>query len=116
MLQYNKGVVPMQITFTEAAIQHLEPVVSKDALLKLVFDSNGCGCAVNGVPALWVVPEADPRDLHAEASPFELVYSPKHEVFFEDHMKIDYQPENRSYLLKSNNQIYNAGMKVIDKR
>jgi uncharacterized protein YqkB len=106
----------MQITFTDAAIQHLEPVVSKDAALKLVFDSDDCGCAMNGVPVLWIVPEAGPKDLHAEASPFELVYSPEHEIFFEDRMKIDYRPESRSYMLKSNNQIYNAGMRVIDKR
>jgi uncharacterized protein YqkB len=106
----------MQITFTEQAVQQLEPVVSKNSLLKLVFDSEGCGCAVNGVPALWVVPEADPIDLHAEASPFEVIYSPKHEVYFEDRMKIDYQPQSRSYILKSNNQIYNAGMRIIDKR
>jgi uncharacterized protein YqkB len=106
----------MQITFTDTAKKQLEPLVSNDALLRLVYDTEGCGCAVNGVPALWIVPEADPKDIEAEASPFQLVYNPRQEVFFEDRMSIDFHPGNKSYILKSNNQIYNAGMNVIDKR
>lgn len=38
------------------------------------------------------------------------------EIFFEDNMKIDYHEGNKSYILKSNNQIYNAGMSLVDKR
>src|SRR4051794_37605954 len=100
----------MHITFTESAVEQLGSQVSTETPLKLVFDSEGCGCAMNGVPTLWIVPEADPKDLQAEATPFHVIYSPKHEVFFEDHMKIDYQAASKSYILKSNNQIYNAGM------
>lgn len=106
----------MQITFTDTAIGQLKPLLNDKSLLKLVFDSEGCGCAMNGVPTLWIVPEADPKDLKAEASPFRLVYNPKHEVFFEGAMKIDFHPRNKSYILKSDNQIYNAGMTLVDKR
>ncbi|MBP1995496.1 iron-sulfur cluster biosynthesis family protein [Paenibacillus eucommiae] len=110
----------MHITFTDSAISKLKPLLSglsgEGALLKLVFDSEGCGCAMNGVPTLWIIAEADDKDLEAKAEPFRVVYSPKHEVFFEDHMKIDYQAESKAYILKSNNQIYNANLNVIDKQ
>lgn len=104
----------MHITFTESAIQQLEPYAG--GTLRLVYDSEGCGCAVNGVPSLWLVTNPEPKDLHADAEPFKVVFSPKHEVFFEDELKIDYRADKKSYILKSNGQIYNAGMDLIDKR
>ena len=46
----------MNITFTDTAKQRLTPCMEQNnTLLKLVFDTEGCGCSVNGVPTLWLV-------------------------------------------------------------
>ena len=87
-----------------------------NTLLKLVFDTEGCGCSVNGVPTLWLVSRQMRRILSAETDVFPLIYKAKDEIFFEENMKIDFHEGNKSYILKSNNQIYNAGMSLVDKR
>ncbi|MCU6798102.1 MULTISPECIES: iron-sulfur cluster biosynthesis family protein [Paenibacillus] len=107
----------MHITFTDEAVQqitHQLPAGSGE--LKLVFDSEGCGCSANGVPSLWIVDKPEENDLRAGGSPFELWYEKKQEVYFEDNMTLDYRSANRSYILKSNGQIYNSLMQLIDKR
>ncbi|SDN84199.1 Uncharacterized protein YqkB [Paenibacillus sp. yr247] len=107
----------MKITFTDTAIHRLTPVAGhNEAILKLVFDTEGCGCSVNGVPTLWLVSKANEDDITAETEIFKLIYKAKDEIFFEENMKIDFHEGNKSYILKSNNQIYNAGMSLVDKR
>jgi uncharacterized protein YqkB len=106
----------MQIKFTETAIKQLEPYMLHKGQLKLVYDTEGCGCAVNGVAALWLVDKPDGNDLQANGDPYPVAYSPKDEVFFEELLKIDYQNTTKSFILKSNSQIYNASMSLIDKR
>ncbi|MDR6549623.1 iron-sulfur cluster biosynthesis family protein [Paenibacillus qinlingensis] len=107
----------MNITFTDTAKQRLSPYLDQNnTLLKLVFDTEGCGCSVNGVPTLWLVTEAKAEDAKAVTDFFPLVYKAKDEIFFEANMKIDFHEANKSYILKSNNQIYNAGMSLVDKR
>ncbi|NEW06424.1 iron-sulfur cluster biosynthesis family protein [Paenibacillus sp. SYP-B3998] len=107
----------MKITFTDSAIERITPFLGENqGVIKLVFDTEDCGCSVNGVPTLWIVMAAESGDLRADAEPFQLVYKPKDEIFFEESMKVDYHPGNKSFILKSNNQIYNAHMNLIDKR
>ncbi|NHN30787.1 iron-sulfur cluster biosynthesis family protein [Paenibacillus agricola] len=107
----------MQITFTNEAIEQMhQQLPAGSGELKLVFDSEGCGCSVNGVPTLWIVDRPKDRDLRADGTPYELLYEPNHEIFFEDKMTVDYSPKSRNYVLKSNGQIYNANMQLIDKR
>lgn len=107
----------MNITFTDTATQRLTPYMEQNnTLLKLVFDTEGCGCSVNGVPTLWLVSTANIDDVSAVTAAFPLIYKAKDEIFFEDTMKIDFHEGKGSYILKSNNQIYNAGMSLVDKR
>jgi uncharacterized protein YqkB len=108
----------MQITFTEPALQQLEPYTNTvlDGILKLVYDTEGCGCAVNGIASLWLVAEPGPLDAEAESQPIRVLYNPRHEIFFEEHLIIDYQLKSKSYIIKSNSQIYNSGVVLADKR
>ncbi|NOU97000.1 hypothetical protein GC093_27795 [Paenibacillus sp. LMG 31456] len=107
----------MHITFTNQAIEQINKKMNSGAgELKLVHDSEGCGCSANGVPTLWIVNQAEDKELRAEGTPFELVYEQKHEVYFEDKMTLDYAPARGDFVLKSNGQIYNANMRLIDKR
>jgi uncharacterized protein YqkB len=107
----------MHITYTDEAVEQINKQFSAGSgELKLVFDTEGCGCSVNGVPAIWMVNQAVERDLHASGAPFELLYDKKDEIFFEDKMILDYKIGSRSFVLKSSGQIYNANLQLIDKR
>ncbi|MDT2273842.1 iron-sulfur cluster biosynthesis family protein [Paenibacillus larvae] len=53
----------MHLTITETAERILSPLLQEPSTwLKLVYDIEGCGCAVDGVPALWLVNECKPTD------------------------------------------------------
>ncbi|GFZ90304.1 hypothetical protein GCM10008018_40700 [Paenibacillus marchantiophytorum] len=106
----------MNVTFTDTAIDRIAPLLQEDSVLNLVFDTEDCGCSVNGVPTLWIVPKANEEKRVAETNQFKLTYKAKDEIFFEEKMTIDFHDKNKSYILKSNNQIYNAGMSLVDKR
>ncbi len=107
----------MHITFTDTAVYEINhSIQEKPAFMKLVFDSEGCGCAVNGVPAIWLVSRSREYDMELEGEPFPVIVDRKHEVYFEEEMVIDYLPGSHRYVLKSDNQIYNANLNIIDKR
>lgn len=108
----------MQIEITEAAAQQIAKRTGLDnCALQLVFDAEGCGCAVSGVPQLWIISPASSHHLLQAASvPVPILYEKRHEVFFEDELKLDYRPDHLVFQLKSRQQIYNAGMSLIEKR
>lgn len=109
----------MHLTFTEQAVQRIEAKLGAPDgryRLKLVYDSEGCGCAVSGMAQLWVVDGPQPDDRQAESEAFPVLYEPRHEVFFDETMTVDYPEGKRNFVLKSKGQIYNPMMNLIDKR
>ncbi|MDF2726269.1 MAG: iron-sulfur cluster biosynthesis protein [Paenibacillus sp.] len=108
----------MKIICTVDAAEQLRRRFPHNGPYKLAYDAEGCGCAVNGVPALWLVDEVGPEDVLAEADADELpfIYEKRHELFFEDRLKIDYNREKRTFRLASDGQIYTPDLKVVDKR
>ncbi|WJH34107.1 hypothetical protein N6H14_29880 [Paenibacillus sp. CC-CFT747] len=73
----------MQIVFTDAAKEQLETKAAGSGRLKLVYDTEGCGCAVNGVPDLWIEP-AQPEhsgELAVESNYVPVACDRKSEVF-----------------------------------
>ena len=105
----------MHITFTDEAIAAMQSRCGPAAKLKLVFDSEGCGCAVSGVPTFWLVSGPDRADARAETNAFEVYYEERHAVFFEDDLTVDVVPAGRDFRLKSKQQIYNGSTAVVDK-
>jgi uncharacterized protein YqkB len=111
----------MQITFTDNALTQIHQMLEANhpaapSRLKLAYDSEGCGCAVNGVAALWIVDGPDGDDVESTGSPYRVLFDKKHEVFFDDAMTVDYNMSRRAFTLKSKQQIYNSMMRLIDKR
>lgn len=114
----------MQFHITKAASKQLHKLREDEraGYLKLVFDAEGCGCSLEGVPALWLIQNLEPKDVIAEltkeseSSPWPLVYEQRHEVFFEEQLTLDYKPQHNSFVLKSNNQIYSNRMIIADQR
>ncbi|WP_309118540.1 iron-sulfur cluster biosynthesis family protein [Paenibacillus sp.] len=109
----------MYIHLTDAAAERLASYdLAEGERFRLVYDAEGCGCAVSGVVALWLTnaPESDEREAETNAEQVSIAYLRRHEVFFEDRLRLDYNPERRAFRLSSNGQIYGNGIDVIDRR
>lgn len=104
----------MRFTFTPSAVERLADTMADGTRgLKLLYDTEGCGCVMNGVPTLLVVPEPEPTDKLGEGSPYPVWYEPNYEVFFEPELTIDYNRARSAFVLKSANQIYTPNLRLL---
>jgi uncharacterized protein YqkB len=107
----------MKIVCSPDAVQKLRTRYGPDvAAFRLVYDTEGCGCAVNGVPALWAVDEAAAGDIAADSEPFVIWHDPRHAVYFDETLRIDYRSDMKSFRLASDSQIYTSRMVLADRR
>jgi uncharacterized protein YqkB len=101
----------MRITFSIEAKKYLETLVRADNILVLFYDTEGCGCAVNGVPILKVETEQVKGDLvKINTNDFSVFMYEKHLIFFDDDMRIHF--DNNSLRLSSTNQIFTAHLVI----
>lgn len=103
----------MRITFTQDAVNKLQPLFTNNKQLKFLHDAVGCTCADDGVPTLTFVDSPTSEDRTGEADPFPFYYEPRHEVYYEDHMTIHYDTERHSFILKSDAQIYTMNLRFV---
>jgi uncharacterized protein YqkB len=104
----------MHFTFTPAAVEKLDGYLNGGGKsLKLLYDTEGCGCVVSGVPALKLIDSPDADDKRGEGSPYPVWYDPRHEVFFEPRLRIDYDSARSAFSLKSDNQIYTVNLRLV---
>lgn len=112
-----RGCVRMKIHWSEQALSEIQTRFGADAVTwKLVSDSEGCGCAMNGVATLWAISAPDKDDLQAESNRLAVWYEKRHEVFFDEQMRITYLPEHHAFQLASDGQIYSNRLRLVDKR
>lgn len=107
----------MNIQWSEEAIQEVQARFGADATSwKLIFDSEGCGCSLDGVPTFWAINQPLHDDLQAGSNQLEVWYEKRHEVFFDENMRISYLPEHRAFKLSSDGQTYTNRLKLEDRR
>jgi uncharacterized protein YqkB len=104
----------MHLAFSESAAKRLAPLLQDGSKqLKLLHDTEGCGCVVSGVPALQLIDEPSVDDKLSQGEPFSFYYEPRHEVYYEPHMRIDYNEGQQTFSLKSDSQIYTMHLRLI---
>ena len=99
----------------EARLRALDGVIG-DGCLKLAYDSEGCGCAVDGVAQLWIVSAPGEHDEPLRTEPRPIWYDRRQAWYFSETLKLDYRPSGGTFVLSSKEQIYNAATPLIDKR
>jgi uncharacterized protein YqkB len=105
----------VNITFTEKAIQQLTPILTESKrMLKLKYDTDGCGCLVSGVIALWLVNEADDDDIAVETNFVPVLVEKSRLVFYDDTMTIDVAEGTSCFQLKSPGQILSPRMALVE--
>jgi len=111
-----KGEIDVEIMITEAAINKIaERTEGKAGYLKLKYDIEGCGCAVDGVAALWFVPQLENDDAEIKTNGEKFYTEKSKMVFFDEKMTIDFSKEANCFQLKSPQQILNGRMNFIIK-
>ncbi|MCM3652209.1 iron-sulfur cluster biosynthesis family protein [Metabacillus litoralis] len=107
----------MQLTFTEEAIEQLAPKMeeNKNKILKLKYDTEGCGCVMSGVTALWLVEEQDKNDVKLETNAVPILVEKTKMVFLDEQLTITYNQTANCFMLKSPSQILNPRMNLLVK-
>ncbi|MBU8879211.1 iron-sulfur cluster biosynthesis family protein [Bacillus sp. FJAT-29790] len=106
----------MEITITETAANKIkERVAGKNGYIKLKYDTEGCGCVVSGVTALWLVNEIDEDDREIKTNAGSIFVEKSKEVFLDENMKIDFSEKANCFQLKSPNQYLNPRMSFFDR-
>lgn len=107
----------MKIIVTEEAANKIKARIDgKNGYLKLKYDTEGCGCVVSGVSALWLVNELDDDDHEIKTNIGSIYIEKSKEVFFEETMTIDFSEKANCFQLKSPNQYLNPRMSLYDRK
>ncbi|MDR4888817.1 iron-sulfur cluster biosynthesis family protein [Fredinandcohnia sp. QZ13] len=105
----------MNVTFSERAIEKLNTQIkNKDKKLKLKYETEGCGCVMSGVTALWLVDSEDDDDLVFETNYQPLLVEKSKMVFLDENMTIDFLEQANCYMLKSPNEILNPRLRLVE--
>lgn len=104
----------MFISFTASAVRKLSPYLEDgSSKLKLLHDTEGCGCGMSGVPALQLVSAPSAYDRETQGDPFAFYYEPHHEIFYNEPLRIDYNESAGSFSLCGDSQIYTMHLRFI---
>jgi uncharacterized protein YqkB len=105
----------MELTFTAEALQRLQQKTKgKKGFLKLKHDTEGCGCVVSGVAALWLIDNPEGNDTKISTNGPDVYMDYNTDVFFDPKMTIDATAGNH-FSLKSPGEILNPSLKYFDK-
>ena len=106
----------MNITVTEKAVKKIEERKGQSAgFLKLKYDTEGCGCVVSGVTALWLVKELDEDDQEILTNAGPIYIEKSKAVFLDENLKIDFSESSNTFQLKSPNEYLNPRMSFFNK-
>ncbi|AOZ90148.1 hypothetical protein BK049_16435 [Bacillus xiamenensis] len=108
----------MYIHITEPAAAFLtkRQAEHKTKELLLRYDSDGCGCAVSGVPMIWLTSERTGEwEQLKHNQPFHLYIHTAQKVFFDEEMTIDFNEKANTLMLKSPQQILSPRMGILVK-
>ncbi|WP_449536845.1 iron-sulfur cluster biosynthesis family protein [Ferdinandcohnia sp. Marseille-Q9671] len=105
----------MKVTFTERAIEKLNSQIkNEDKKLKLKYQTEGCGCVMSGVTALWLVESEDYDDLTLETNYRPLLVEKSKMVFLDENMTVDVVETANCYQLRSPNEILNPRLRFVE--
>jgi len=109
----------MRVAWSEQAVRAIRDLLGSDRVsVRLVYDTEGCGCAVDGVAALWAVDEPLAGDAEAIGSPagIRLWYDKRQAIFWDEELRLAYNPDRRAFALASDGQTYSNRLALQDRR
>ncbi|CDQ17849.1 Uncharacterized protein YqkB [Halobacillus karajensis] len=81
----------MELRITAEAKQQLEQIQDPGRpLIRLFYDTEGCGCGVNGLPTIRLDKEELSTDRRVENDVYHVIIDSQQAIFFKKDMKLDF--------------------------
>ncbi|MYL19681.1 iron-sulfur cluster biosynthesis family protein [Halobacillus litoralis] len=81
----------MKLRITDEAKQQLEQIQEAGRpILRLFYDTEGCGCGVNGLPTIRLEHEERTTDERVENEDYPVIIDNQQAIFFKKDMKLDF--------------------------
>lgn len=101
----------MEIVWEEQAIRSLKRLTDgKQGYVKLIYDSEDCGCGDDGMSTLWFISEPEGNEIVVETNIGEMLVDKDKLVYMDDEMTIAWVEDFNSFRLKNKNGIINPFM------
>ncbi|MUK87204.1 iron-sulfur cluster biosynthesis family protein [Ornithinibacillus sp. L9] len=95
----------MELMITPRAIEKINDLSSEQPSILLWYDTEGCGCGVNGVPTFRIINDSLSTYKRISSNLLPVFVPEQHAVFFGKYMKLDFSAE--TFRLVSNEGILN---------
>ncbi|WP_163537712.1 iron-sulfur cluster biosynthesis family protein [Gracilibacillus sp. YIM 98692] len=101
----------MKLQITKEAISKLKELQPHShSILALKYDTDGCGCGVNGMPTIEFKMEQDKADKLVENDVFTVTVHYHQSVFFANKMRLDFN--GQTFRLSSNEGVLNPFISI----
>nr|WP_281394009.1 iron-sulfur cluster biosynthesis family protein [Texcoconibacillus texcoconensis] len=110
-----KECVDVQVTLTDEGRNIVKRAMSEQlGMLKIVYDTDGCGCAVSGVPKLQLVSNKTETDIDikSEDGDIPILIERRFQVFFDPKMTLSASVKPGRLQLKSDQQIFHSRLAI----
>ncbi|KGX86017.1 iron-sulfur cluster biosynthesis family protein [Pontibacillus litoralis] len=99
----------MKLHITNEAKQQLQAIQPENLpLLRLYYDTDGCGCGVNGINTIHFTNHHTASDEEVENDTYQVFIDSEQKVFFEPSMTLAWN--GKLFQLKSNQGMLNASI------
>ncbi len=104
----------MKITVSECAAERLAGIAgsSGGSYFKLIYDTEGCGCGVDGTAALILTRKKKETDKVFPAGPFTFLVASHDIIYFDERLTVDCRAGGHSLLLKSPERIISSNLNL----
>lgn len=85
-------------------------------LMRLVYDTEDCGCGMSGVPGLQIAGEPGAYDIPLENETFPFWIDRMQAVFFEEQLVLTGEESGGTFRLDGVSQFYKSNIRLIDRR
>lgn len=107
----------MKISLDSAAEQLIrESLDGRPGLLRLVYDTENCGCGMSGVPTLQIASVPGDYDMSMENDQFPFWIDRMQAVFFEEELRLTGETSLRTFRLDGPSQFYKSNIRITDRR
>lgn len=93
-----------------------EALGDQPGLVRLVYDTENCGCGMSGIPGLQLASQPGAYDLPVENDVFPFWIDRMQAVFFEDQLLLTGEKTGKTLRLDGISQFYKSNIRLTDRR
>lgn len=107
----------MKITLDPPAEEMIRSALGdRPGLVRLVYDTEDCGCGMSGIPTVHLVSEPGAYDVQIENEVFPFWIDRLQAVFFEEQLMLTGESDHRTFRLDGVSQFYKSNIQFMDLR